>query len=66
MTAPSPSPGPSPAPRGPITVGAALSLSGRFAVQGEQARRGLTLWAEDVNAAVAAGCASNAVPSSRT
>jgi branched-chain amino acid transport system substrate-binding protein len=29
-----------------LTVGAALSLTGRFAVQGEQARRGLTLWAE--------------------
>jgi branched-chain amino acid transport system substrate-binding protein len=32
-----------------ITVGAMLSLSGRFAVQGEQARRGLTLWADDLN-----------------
>jgi branched-chain amino acid transport system substrate-binding protein len=32
-----------------ITAGAALSLSGRFAVQGEQARRGLVLWAEHVN-----------------
>ncbi len=36
---------------GVVTVGAALSLSGRFAVQGQQARRGLTLWAEDVDAA---------------
>jgi branched-chain amino acid transport system substrate-binding protein len=34
-----------------ITVGAALSLTGRFAVQGEQAHRGLQLWVEDVNAA---------------
>ncbi|MCC6174965.1 MAG: amino acid ABC transporter substrate-binding protein [Chloroflexi bacterium] len=34
-----------------MTVGAALSLTGRFAVQGEQARRGLALWAEAVNAA---------------
>lgn len=33
-----------------IMAGAALSLSGRFAVQGEQAWRGLTLWAEHVNA----------------
>jgi branched-chain amino acid transport system substrate-binding protein len=33
----------------PIKVGAALSLSGRFAVQGEQARRGLQLWVEDTN-----------------
>jgi len=32
-----------------ILAGAALSLSGRFAVQGEQARRGLSLWAEHVN-----------------
>lgn len=32
-----------------IVAGAALSLSGRFAVQGEQARRGLALWAEHVN-----------------
>jgi branched-chain amino acid transport system substrate-binding protein len=28
-----------------------LSLTGRFAVQGKQARRGLTLWADDLNAA---------------
>ena len=34
-----------------ISVGAVLSSSGRFAAQGEQARRGLILWAEDVNAA---------------
>jgi len=34
-----------------VGVGAMLSLTGRFAVQGEQARRGLTLWAEEVNAA---------------
>ena len=34
---------------GTIVAGAALSLSGRFAVQGEQARRGLALWAEHVN-----------------
>jgi branched-chain amino acid transport system substrate-binding protein len=32
-----------------IVAGAALSLTGRFAVQGEQARRGLMLWAERVN-----------------
>jgi ABC-type branched-subunit amino acid transport system substrate-binding protein len=32
-----------------IVAGAALSLTGRFAVQGEQARRGLELWAEHVN-----------------
>ena len=31
---------------GEVTAGAALSLSGRFSVQGEQARRGLELWAE--------------------
>jgi branched-chain amino acid transport system substrate-binding protein len=31
-----------------VRAGAPLSLSGRFAVQGEQARRGLRLWAEDV------------------
>lgn len=31
----------------PIKVGAPLSLTGRFAVQGEQARRGLELWADD-------------------
>ena len=36
---------------GLIRAGAALSLSGRFMNQGEQARRGLVLWAEDVNAA---------------
>ena len=34
-----------------IKAGAVLSLSGRFATQGEQARRGLILWAEDVNTA---------------
>jgi branched-chain amino acid transport system substrate-binding protein len=34
-----------------VRVGAALSLSGRYAAQGEQARRGLALWVEDVNAA---------------
>ena len=34
---------------GTIGTGAALSLSGRFAVQGEQARRGLELWVEQVN-----------------
>jgi branched-chain amino acid transport system substrate-binding protein len=34
-----------------LSVGAILSLSGRFAVQGEQAQRGLTLWADDLNAA---------------
>ncbi len=34
---------------GTIAAGAALSLTGRFAVQGEQARRGLSLWAEHVN-----------------
>jgi branched-chain amino acid transport system substrate-binding protein len=34
-----------------VTVGAMLSLTGRFAVQGEQACRGLRLWVEDVNAA---------------
>jgi branched-chain amino acid transport system substrate-binding protein len=34
-----------------IKVGAALSLSGRFAVQGEQAHRGLLLWSEHVNSA---------------
>jgi branched-chain amino acid transport system substrate-binding protein len=34
-----------------IRVGAALSLSGGFAAQGEQARRGLALWAADANAA---------------
>lgn len=39
-------PGPS-----PIRAGAALSLSGRFSNQGEQARRGLALWAEDLNMA---------------
>jgi branched-chain amino acid transport system substrate-binding protein len=32
-----------------IVAGAALSRTGRFAVQGEQARRGLELWAEHVN-----------------
>ena len=32
-----------------IAAGTALSLTGRFAVQGEQARRGLTLWVEHVN-----------------
>jgi branched-chain amino acid transport system substrate-binding protein len=32
-----------------VRAGAALSLSGRFSVQGEQARRGLVLWAEHVN-----------------
>jgi branched-chain amino acid transport system substrate-binding protein len=32
-----------------IVAGAALSLTGRFAVQGEQARRGLDLWTEHVN-----------------
>jgi branched-chain amino acid transport system substrate-binding protein len=32
-----------------MQVGAALSLTGRFAVQGEQARRGLLLWTEHVN-----------------
>ena len=35
-----------------LKVGAALSLSGRFAVQGEQARRGLLLWAEQANGGV--------------
>lgn len=34
-----------------LKVGAPLSLSGRFAIQGQQARRGLALWAEDVNRA---------------
>ncbi|MGE3912131.1 MAG: ABC transporter substrate-binding protein, partial [Chloroflexota bacterium] len=34
-----------------LTVGASLSLSGRFAVQGRQAYQGLTLWADDVNRA---------------
>jgi branched-chain amino acid transport system substrate-binding protein len=33
-----------------IRVGAVLSLSGPFAAQGVAAARGLTLWAEDVNA----------------
>jgi branched-chain amino acid transport system substrate-binding protein len=37
--------------RDQIKVGAALSLSGRFAVQGEQAHRGLLLWTEQVNRA---------------
>src|SRR6266540_4565084 len=32
-----------------IKAGAVLSLTGRFAPQGEQARRGLALWAEGVN-----------------
>jgi len=32
-----------------IVVGAALSLTGRFSLQGRQAQRGLTLWAEQVN-----------------
>ncbi len=32
-----------------IKVGIALSLSGRFAAQGNQAHHGLLLWAEDVN-----------------
>src|ERR687886_998532 len=32
-----------------IKVGIALSLSGRFAAQGNQAQHGLLLWAEDVN-----------------
>jgi branched-chain amino acid transport system substrate-binding protein len=32
-----------------IKVGIALSLSGRFAVQGNQAHHGLLLWVEDVN-----------------
>jgi branched-chain amino acid transport system substrate-binding protein len=32
-----------------ITVGAPLSLTGRFAVQGQQAHRGLVLWAEHTN-----------------
>ena len=32
-----------------IVAGAALSLSGRFAPQGTQAHRGLSLWAEDLN-----------------
>ena len=36
-------------PTGGVTVGASLSLSGRFAVQGEQARRGLQLWSEGAN-----------------
>lgn len=40
----------SPRPRGTTRVGAALSLSGRYAIQGRQAMRGLTLWLEDVNA----------------
>jgi branched-chain amino acid transport system substrate-binding protein len=35
----------------PIRVGAVLSLSGAFAAQGNQARRGLILWVADVNAA---------------
>ncbi|MCC7371880.1 MAG: amino acid ABC transporter substrate-binding protein [Chloroflexi bacterium] len=35
----------------PILVGASLSLSGRFAVQGRQAHDGLTLWAEHGNKA---------------
>jgi branched-chain amino acid transport system substrate-binding protein len=34
-----------------IKVGAALSLSGGFALQGRQAARGLRLWAEDVERA---------------
>ena len=34
-----------------VKVGAVLSLSGRFANQGEQARRGLVLWAEDASSA---------------
>ena len=36
---------------GLITAGVGLSLTGRFLPQGQQARRGLVLWAEDVNAA---------------
>jgi branched-chain amino acid transport system substrate-binding protein len=32
-----------------VLAGAPLSLSGRFAVQGDQARRGLSLWAEHAN-----------------
>src|SRR4051794_13828774 len=36
-------------PTGGVTVGASLSLSGWFAVQGEQARRGLQLWSEHAN-----------------
>ena len=35
---------------GSIRVGAALALTGRFATQGQQAARGLRLWAEDINA----------------
>ena len=35
--------------RNMIKAGAVLSLTGRFAPQGEQARRGLVLWAEGVN-----------------
>jgi branched-chain amino acid transport system substrate-binding protein len=34
----------------PITVGCCLSLTGPFALQGQQAEQGLRLWAEDVNA----------------
>jgi branched-chain amino acid transport system substrate-binding protein len=35
----------------PVRIGAALALTGRFATQGQQAARGLQLWAEDLNAA---------------
>ena len=38
-------------PGAAIKVGAVLSLRGRFAPQGRQARDGLSLWVEDVNAA---------------
>ncbi len=34
-----------------VIIGASLSLTGRFAVQGQQAHRGLRLWADDLNAA---------------
>jgi branched-chain amino acid transport system substrate-binding protein len=49
---------------GAITAGAALSLSGRFAVQGEQARRGLVLWAEEANQAggLASSCRTGPQP----
>jgi ABC-type branched-subunit amino acid transport system substrate-binding protein len=35
---------------GEVTVGASLSLSGRYALQGRQAEAGLRLWAADANA----------------
>ena len=34
-----------------VSIGASLSLSGRFAAQGRQSHDGLTLWAEDMNRA---------------